>query len=424
MGFAQPQKGLVPIGGNWYATPDIPQKPNYSDPFKPILEVSKKGIEINPPIGIDFEPISDGCNIGLQATGFLAYINLPSYQILYHNPSLGCNPPPPPPPEPLDDEPLPFPPPPPNPYHKYIVITMTESIRSTTSGKAIEGYLGEFPEGFQFSSDETKSTKITSLEETAPDEILIGRELIVFPNYRDIYATHVAVWEESRSFTTDYRRYPDSKNYPNISPASTSYSGVCRTYFNANVRNIRKDEILSFSANSTPGIAYDGSEYQFETPSEGNIDSIQAFSVSLRSYSDLLSNPDINKPYKVYGNTLDLIDGINYFAGRVDQQINKPRIIIKELPKGEIVPPPPPPKPKKPPEPPPDDMCCNNQNALIQYLLAKDKQNTQDISALEKYINQLDGAGKEIFNSIARLDIVANVIGFFVSKILKLLLRF
>ncbi|MBD2570443.1 hypothetical protein [Anabaena lutea] len=418
--FAKPQKGLVPIGNNFYATPNKPQKPNYSEPFQQIIDLGLDGIEANPQIGIGYELVYDGCNIGLQATGFLGWVKLPSSQFLWHNPSLECNPPPPPQPEPLDDEPYPFPPPPPNPTVKYLVISMIGSITRSLEGIAISGYLGEYPDGFNFNANLIWTKKITRLEEVPPDEILIGQELIVFPNYRDVYATHVVEWEENYFSFSSFVTYGGTI-YPNKKPTTISFSKKVRTYLNDSVLNLRKDEELSYNESIIPGENYLGEPLNVTGYDTIGIDSIQVFTISRRSYNELISTPNINKVYKNSGNTLDDIDGVNYFIGESSQQVNKPRLYIKKLPDGKIVPPPPPPPKLKPEK---KKMCdCKKELALLKLLLQKEKENKQDITAIENYINQLDVNGKEIANSISRLNIVANVIGFFVSRLLKLFLR-
>jgi hypothetical protein len=83
MAFASPQDGLVPIGGGFYATPNTPQPPNYENPF------SKQFI------GIEKNIVYDQCNIGIEVTGTLGFMNLPSFQLVSRNQSPACNQPPP-----------------------------------------------------------------------------------------------------------------------------------------------------------------------------------------------------------------------------------------------------------------------------------------------------------------------------------------
>jgi hypothetical protein len=73
-----PQPVLKKIGGDFYATPPIPQRPNYDEPFGDAL------------LGIDFDIVYDGCNIGIQLTGTLFFMKLPSFQFVWRNPA--CTP--------------------------------------------------------------------------------------------------------------------------------------------------------------------------------------------------------------------------------------------------------------------------------------------------------------------------------------------
>ncbi|WP_413175387.1 hypothetical protein [Anabaena azotica] len=73
-----PQPGLKPVGGDFYATPPTPQEPNYDDIFS------------DTPIGFDFDIVKDGCNFGVQITGSIAFIKLPSFQFVWRDPK--CNP--------------------------------------------------------------------------------------------------------------------------------------------------------------------------------------------------------------------------------------------------------------------------------------------------------------------------------------------
>lgn len=351
--FAKPQKGLVPIGGNWYATPNTPQQPNYSDPFKPSIN----------PIGIDIDLIFDNCNVGLQATGFIGWMNLPSFQFLWHNPSAPCNPPPTDP-EPLDDDPYPFPTEPPDPDTRYIVIRLQASHVFKEEGAANGDFDGQFPDGFQFGQNQSRVRKITRLDEVTEDEIFIGKQLIVFPTYIDIYASHVVEWEENYSSSSTYS--PNNvKLLPGQKPSQNNHSFRCRTYVNLFYPSIRKNEVLSYNSSRTLGEGFDGQPFGEIQHTEGMIDALQAFSVSRRSWNQLNAlMPDINAVTVNGGSTLDNIDNPAYNIGSISQRVTKPKLYLKELPKGDPEPPPPPEKKEK-------KMCCPEHTALLKLLLKR-----------------------------------------------------
>ena len=72
--------GLVPIGGGFYATPNRPQSPNYRNPF------SRR------PLAIEFRPVLDECNFGVEFNGVMAFMRLPAFQLVYRGQSPECNP--------------------------------------------------------------------------------------------------------------------------------------------------------------------------------------------------------------------------------------------------------------------------------------------------------------------------------------------
>lgn len=97
MGFlAEPQKSLVPIGGNFFATPNTPADPRDCDRF-PNSPWCGRGFLDRRALAIDPQLISDHCNLGVSFSGTLAFIRLPTVQIVYRNPA--CQPPPAPPPQ-------------------------------------------------------------------------------------------------------------------------------------------------------------------------------------------------------------------------------------------------------------------------------------------------------------------------------------
>lgn len=72
--------GLVPIGGGFYATPNRPQPPNYRNPF------SRR------PLAIEFRPVLDECNFGVEFNGVIMFMRLPAFQLVYRKQSPECNP--------------------------------------------------------------------------------------------------------------------------------------------------------------------------------------------------------------------------------------------------------------------------------------------------------------------------------------------
>ena len=72
--------GLVPIGGGFYATPNRPQSPNYRNPF------SRR------PLAIEFRPVLDECNFGVEFNGVIMFMRLPAFQLVYRKQSQECNP--------------------------------------------------------------------------------------------------------------------------------------------------------------------------------------------------------------------------------------------------------------------------------------------------------------------------------------------
>ncbi|MBD2571347.1 hypothetical protein [Anabaena lutea] len=363
MSFAKPQKGLVPIGGNFYATPKTPQKPNYSEPFKDIIDVGLDGITVNPPIGIDIEYIFDGCNVGIQATGFLMWMILPSFQLLWHNPSLECNPPPYEP-DPLDNKPYPFPQKPPNPEAKYLYVRFhSYSNIFSEEGNANEDFDGQFPDGFTFNQSSVKTNKLTRMEEII-EEVIIGKKLIQSPStFIDIYATHVLEWEESSQANSTYP--PNNlKTLPGKKPSSNNHSFSVRTYINASEPNIRKDEILSYNSSRSLGEDANGQPFGAEQHSQGEIDSRIAFSVGRLSYNELADIANINTVSVTIENTLSNADDPAYNIGAYRNRVGKPRLFLKQLPKGVAPPPPPPKKEKK-------MCCCPEELALLKLLLKR-----------------------------------------------------
>ncbi len=102
--FAEPQKSLVPVIGNFYTTPSEPADPRDCDrysssPFCGGNPFSRELIDIEPSI------VVSKCDLGIQLEPTLGFIKLPPVQIVYRSPD--CTLPPPPPPSP----PPPFEPP-------------------------------------------------------------------------------------------------------------------------------------------------------------------------------------------------------------------------------------------------------------------------------------------------------------------------
>ncbi len=99
MGFlADPQKSLVSIGGNFFATPNTPADPRDCDRY-PNSPYCNGGFLDRTPLGIFPRIIADRCNLGVEIQGTLGFIRLPPLQIVHRNPSSACQLPPPPPPE-------------------------------------------------------------------------------------------------------------------------------------------------------------------------------------------------------------------------------------------------------------------------------------------------------------------------------------
>lgn len=99
IGFAEPQKSLVPIIGNFYTTPSEPADPRDCDryPSSPFCGGNPFSGEL-----VDIEPaiVADDCNLGVQLEPVLGFIKLPPVQIVYRSPDCALPPPPPPPPPP------------------------------------------------------------------------------------------------------------------------------------------------------------------------------------------------------------------------------------------------------------------------------------------------------------------------------------
>ncbi|MHC5614103.1 MAG: hypothetical protein ACYTXA_24690 [Nostoc sp.] len=93
--FANPQKGLVPVGGNFFATPDTPADPRDCDRY-PNSPYCGGGFLDFAPVRINAQIVVDECNFGIAIQGTLGFIKLPVLQVVYRNPD--CQPPQPPPP--------------------------------------------------------------------------------------------------------------------------------------------------------------------------------------------------------------------------------------------------------------------------------------------------------------------------------------
>jgi hypothetical protein len=97
----EPQEGLVPVVGPFYATPSEPADPMDCDRYPDSPWCGGNPIDITP---LDFaiDVVQDECNFGVQFSGTLGFIKLPPFQIVYRNPE--CQPEPEPPPQEEDYE--------------------------------------------------------------------------------------------------------------------------------------------------------------------------------------------------------------------------------------------------------------------------------------------------------------------------------
>ena len=103
--FADPQKSLVPIGGNFYVTPDTPADPRDCDRY-PNSPYCNGGFLDITPIRIIPEIVADECNFGVAVEGTLGFIKLPVLQVVHRSSTPSCQPPlpQPPPPTPKGDD--------------------------------------------------------------------------------------------------------------------------------------------------------------------------------------------------------------------------------------------------------------------------------------------------------------------------------
>ncbi|MEH2381137.1 MAG: hypothetical protein V7K27_19995 [Nostoc sp.] len=100
--FAQPQKSLIPVGGNFYATPDTPADPRDCDRYPNSPYCNGGWLDITP-IRVTPQIVFDECNLGVAIQGTLGFIRLPVLQIVHRNTTANCQLPPPPlPPSPED----------------------------------------------------------------------------------------------------------------------------------------------------------------------------------------------------------------------------------------------------------------------------------------------------------------------------------
>ncbi|MCC5620708.1 hypothetical protein [Nostoc sp. CHAB 5715] len=97
----EPQESLVPIGGDFYATPDTPADPTDCDRYPDSPWCGGNPIDLENPVSLNIDIVQDDCNFGVQLSGTFAFIKLPPFQIVYRNPDCSIPPYTPPPPEPL-----------------------------------------------------------------------------------------------------------------------------------------------------------------------------------------------------------------------------------------------------------------------------------------------------------------------------------
>jgi hypothetical protein len=367
--FAKPQKGLVPLGGNWYATPNTPQKPNYSDPFiSPIdINLRERRLEIRPPLGILLKPVLDKCNIGMEATGYLGYMRLPSFQLLLRNDSESCQPPPPPPePEPEEEEPYPFPTPP-NPASSYLCVLFPSysNIRSAEGIADSEYSPSIAPDGFSFGSSVKFKYDMHSLGPIKGEPVLIRNKVTVFPATIPVYATHVMEYTMDYSSTADYTSEVSrggSLTFPAKSPGTVGWTAKFRAYIAVGGDGMeRRVEEISFQNNGSPGVDWNDEPFATTAPtsfpsSEFSYD----FSV-IRFTEDQLAEfqADWVGVDSSSSGSLLLEEGEHITSQR--QQTIKPRLFIEEY--GGNFPPPPPEKKKM--------NCCAELRALLMLALKR-----------------------------------------------------
>ncbi|MBD2571065.1 hypothetical protein [Anabaena lutea] len=360
--FAKPQKGLVPIGNNFYATPNTPQKPKYYKPFA----------ITNKPLGIGINLIFDGCNIGLQATGFLLWMALPSFQILWRNPSNDCTPPP--------SEDIPEATPPPNTTSIYgdgfgILCHCTSS----------DSTINYFIEGQSAQRIKRSITSCTSIKKDNTHQIPTGG---FDENGNSVYVLSTHILDISWSFYQN-----DTYYYPllEISPIDIQDS-------------------FKYAISLTGGTQNDG-----VTPRYAKL------------VSGVISKQGYNAQHVIY-----LADSQSipvYVAGiqnRVPREFDTTysfQVVFVGVGSTPPKPPPPPPPEKK--------MCdCKKESALIKILLQKVAAAEQkiaeaenEIDDIENYINKLDLIGKQLSNSMSRFNVAVTVVGIFIRNLFRLLFR-
>jgi len=90
-GITPPQPGLVPIGDTgFYATPNTPADPTDCSRY-PSSFFCGGGLRLRPN-SITVSPVLDNCNIGVALGGSLAFIGIPSFQIVYRFPDCRATP--------------------------------------------------------------------------------------------------------------------------------------------------------------------------------------------------------------------------------------------------------------------------------------------------------------------------------------------
>ncbi|MBG1267743.1 hypothetical protein [Nostoc sp. WHI] len=82
----EPQEGLVPLAGPFYATPSEPADPMDCDRYPDSPWCGGNPIDKTPlAIGIDI--VQDECNFGVQFSGTFLFFKIPPVQIVYRNPA-------------------------------------------------------------------------------------------------------------------------------------------------------------------------------------------------------------------------------------------------------------------------------------------------------------------------------------------------
>ncbi|MBK1987286.1 hypothetical protein A0J48_007010 [Sphaerospermopsis aphanizomenoides BCCUSP55] len=384
------QPDLIPLGNNFYATPPTPQEPNYDDPFS------------DSPIGIDIEFVNDGCNIGIQLTGSLAFFKLPSFQLIWRNPA--CTP--------RKD-----------PFKMPDVHTMP----STTDiyfrlkyqpyyASCWEEYLGDDK---YFEDKGSLNIQILSITGSV-DSIYIDNLGITY-----LWSGEV-IYKAKRTVHQQLFGDPPTIWYRN---RDETFSGIYKAYYASGWnRNLANNFSEVLDGDDDAGLRYLANNFIFTYSISG------ARKISVVDYDKKY----IPLPYsssntyfsskRAYGETyIDVSDGTLDLSDIPDNNYDVEYKCDVPLPLA------PPPRPMK-------DCCYEtkqimyaNQSDLLariqnleiknSQLEIKNSQLEQDKLAIENYINQLDQAGKEILSSITRLNIVFDIVGIFINNLFKLLFR-